>query len=241
MSFLVYKEIGETTGELSTRVKAQYNFDKVAVCGKLDPMARGITRVLANENTKLMNTYLSQTKVYEFYLVMNIKTDTDDIMGIIQKESDELVKKNDIIDFIHQLKYDTEQQFHPYSAIKLNINGERQSLHYWANKGLLTDENIPTKNITVNDIDIGNWTEYSPTEYLNEVHSRLDTISPSFSETFRIPEIKQKWNNIQTSKIHMLKIKMSVSSGYYIRMIPRKLFKTLGICSHIYDIHRIHT
>ena len=54
MELNVYKQIGETTAELSSRIKKQYNAKKVAVCGKLDPMARGLTKVLLDDKTKLM-------------------------------------------------------------------------------------------------------------------------------------------------------------------------------------------
>ena len=53
MELNVYKKIGETTAELSTRIKKQYNAKKVAVCGKLDPMARGLTKVLLDEEQLL--------------------------------------------------------------------------------------------------------------------------------------------------------------------------------------------
>ena len=41
-----YKEIGETTKEFSDRIKDKYNATKVAICGKLDPMAKGKVRLL---------------------------------------------------------------------------------------------------------------------------------------------------------------------------------------------------
>jgi len=83
MELLVYKKVGETTAELSRRVKQENGARKVAICGKLDPMARGLTRVLTDEKTKLMSIYLTNNKTYEFKLVFDIKTDTDDIMGRI--------------------------------------------------------------------------------------------------------------------------------------------------------------
>ena len=56
----VDKRIGETTSELADRVKSETGANKVVICGKLDPMAHGITRALLDENTKLMEQHLNQ-------------------------------------------------------------------------------------------------------------------------------------------------------------------------------------
>ena len=45
------KNIGETTSEFASRVSRINGGLKSCACGKLDPMARGITRVLIGEQT----------------------------------------------------------------------------------------------------------------------------------------------------------------------------------------------
>ena len=95
---LIHKRKGETTGDFSKRLKDTYNWKKVAICGKLDPMARGLTRILADKNTKFMSKNLNHNKTYNFNIVLNIKTDTDDILGLIKNVKDQfssinLVKK----------------------------------------------------------------------------------------------------------------------------------------------------
>ena len=132
MELNVYKQIGETTAELSSRIKKQYNAKKVAVCGKLDPMARGLTKVLLDDKTKLMEKYLTNDKTYEFKIVFNIKTDTDDIMGLIvdyDKLEDEDISS--YIRYIDEILNKDQQHFHPFSAIKVKIDDRRQSLHQW--------------------------------------------------------------------------------------------------------------
>ena len=48
------KRIGETTREFAKRISLKNNEEKVCICGKLDPMSRGITRILMGDDTKLM-------------------------------------------------------------------------------------------------------------------------------------------------------------------------------------------
>ena len=64
MEILVYKRIGETTAELSSRIKNKYNSQKVAMW-KIRS-ARGLTRVLTDDKTELMDNFLKNDKTYEF-------------------------------------------------------------------------------------------------------------------------------------------------------------------------------
>lgn len=248
MSFIVYKNIGETTADLSTRIKNQYGFKKVVICGKLDPMARGMVRILADDHTKLMKYNLHHSKTYKFYLVLNIKTDIDDIMGLINSVNDESYKIETVKTYLNSLLYTTEQKFHPYSAIKVRKDGQRLSLHQWAKQGLLTNDMIPSKKVTVDKIYVGDHFTIQLGEYISMIQPRLETINNGYKKAFRVDEIIKGWasllNNDSTKSpttVHILPLRMSVSSGYYIRMISYDLYHSLNINSHIYDIHRIYT
>jgi tRNA pseudouridine(55) synthase len=248
MSFMVYKRIGETTSELANRVKQEHGFKKVVICGKLDPMARGMARVLADADTKLMRDNLHHNKTYKFYLVLNLKTDTDDIMGLIDHIHDEHDRIDEVMEYIKSLATVKEQKFHPYSAIKVRMNGERLSLHQWAKRGLLTNEMTPSKAVTVYNISIGDLSTMQLNEYISMIQPRLEMIQDSSKEAFRVDEITSKWSELinnppepAPSNVYIIPIRMTVSSGYYIRMISNSLYSSLGITSHIYDIHRIYT
>tara|TARA_B110000977_G_C11089826_1_gene496310 strand:+ start:8324 stop:9079 length:756 start_codon:yes stop_codon:yes gene_type:complete len=244
----IYKRVGETTGDLANRIKAEHNADKVAICGKLDPMARGITTALIDGSTKLMSKYLTTIKTYEFKLVLNIKTDTDDIMGMItghnsQKITDEYISK--CKHYIDELCAFNTQHFHPFSAIKVKINGERKSLHYWALKGELDMNDLPTKVVTVLEKEYGDAYQIQFSSYHRQVIERLSKVNSQQKRVFRIPSIAHSWDNIlmengnSNDKITILPIKMKVTSGFYIRMLAYYLKKIYDIDSHIFDIHRI--
>lgn len=240
----VQKKTGETTSELSERIKKENNFTKLAICGKLDPMARGLTRILADKNTKFMSKNLNHNKTYNFNIVLNIKTDTDDILGLIKNVKDQFSSINLVYKFLESLKYEKMQHFHPVSAIKIKKNGVRKSLHQWSLSGSLTTDMIPKKKVTVYSVNYQNYTKINTDSYIKLVKSKLSTISKNNINTFRVPSIMEDWNNFQVKypnikELYVIPVTMQVSSGYYIRMISYYLSSRLNILSHIYDIERI--
>tara|TARA_Y100000389_G_scaffold205037_1_gene262279 strand:- start:1194 stop:1949 length:756 start_codon:yes stop_codon:yes gene_type:complete len=250
MELLVYKRVGETTAELSNRIKQEQNASKVAICGKLDPMARGLTRALTNEKTKLMSTYLTNNKTYEFKLVFDIKTDTDDIMGRIlsYNHSQNTCSRMEVYkSYINEICQYDEQHFHPFSAIKLTIDGKRQSLHQWTKERNMNLTNLPKKKVTVLEKEFGDLQTINFNSYKSNIDDRLSKINQSHKSTFRVDEIQNCWNefvgistSIDMTHLVILPIKLRVSSGFYIRMLPYYLKEIYGVNSHIYDIHRTH-
>lgn len=253
---LVTKIIGETTAELSNRLKIQHGYDKVAICGKLDPMARGEVRVLINQNTKLMSQYLSSIKTYEFKLVIGVKTDTDDIMGLVTNTGNNETGNNEtgnhdtsnISSHILDICSRKTQHFHPFSAIKLKIDGVRKSLHHWALAGKLNTSNLPSKQVSVDQVTIKDSYTVDLHSHYVDIVNRLNRISSHNRGTFRVDQILTSWDTtIQSldrdniTHLEVIPIEMTVSSGFYIRMLAYYLYEDYGIVSNIFDINRIRT
>jgi len=245
-----YKEIGETTSEFSNRIKNKLNCKKVCIIGKLDPMAQGYTRILIDSETKLMNKYLNSDKNYTFSIVIGFSTDTDDIMGKIEKinsfelvNSNKLVNSNELVNLvtneIRNYCLCTIQKFHRFSAIKINKNGINTSLHSINN---LSDEDIPEKEIKVYDlIQLNNYNIINSIKYKELIFERLNKVNDK--KTFRIDEIKDLYmsNLLFDNKFNMISIdyNITVSSGFYIRMIANHIKNKLNIPVHIYNISRV--
>jgi tRNA pseudouridine(55) synthase len=235
-----HKNIGETTAEFSKRISLLHGGVKTCACGKLDPMARGITRVLIGSETKQMGQHLNSDKTYEFYIVPGISTGSDDIMGLIENSSHDINTNNidNILEYMDTVIFNLDKQkFHHYSAINLKKNNERHPLWYWYNKGLLNEDEIPEKAVKVYSLDFMVLETMKVTDYLNNVLENLSKITDK--DKFRIDNIVEKWKSINSNKyIFLLKFKMKVSSGFYIRMISKQIKRDLGIPVHIYDIRR---
>ena len=52
--------------------------------------------------------------------------------------------------YVENLVYKNKQQFHHYSAIRLNKNGLNKPLWYWYKQNNLNDSEIPEKIVTSN-------------------------------------------------------------------------------------------
>lgn len=237
------KYIGETTSEFSKRICDKYKYRKIAVCGKLDPMARGRMYYLADADTKLMSKYLDLNKTYEFYIVYGIKTDTDDILGLIKdiNFNNNNSVKGQVQEYMNNLLTLKEQCFHPYSAKTVSTeDGLKKKLHS-INKDIYNN-GLPSKAIEVYSCEFLEELHINYYHYLNEVLNRIQTISETQTITFRVKDILDSW--IKTSEyvdkqIIMCKYRINVSTGFYVRMITYEIYRMYNIPCHIYDIHRL--
>lgn len=234
---MYYKHTGETTTEFTDRLCIIHKHNKACVCGKLDPMSRGLTKILFDEDTKKMNKHLNSVKTYEFYIVAGISTSSDDIMGNIETSKPINSKQlSDIETFIFNYKDKKVQKFHPISAIRIKKEGIRKPLWHWKNKNMLTHDDLPSKNVHVYNTELQTRGTVDFNIYLDTVLDKLDTITNR--EVFNIDSIIEQWKNIDKESVQMLKFEMTVSSGFYIRMLAYDIKRELGIPVHIYDIHR---
>ena len=234
---MYYKHIGETTTQFVDRLCISYGKNKACVCGKLDPMSRGLTKVLFDEHTKQMNKHLKSVKTYEFYIVLGVSTTSDDIMGHIEKE--QIISQNDIKKvkaFINNYNERKVQKYHPISAIQIRKNGVRKPLWHWHKHNNLTHDELPSKDAHVYSTDLFFQGRVAFNMYLENVISRLETVIEP--EVFDINTLTDKWNKIERDDVFMLHYEMTVSSGFYIRMLAYDIKRELGIPVHIYDIHR---
>ena len=241
---LCYKEVGETTGEFAARLRRKYSLKdsvKVAICGKLDPQAEGKTMVLFGKDTIKMPEYLESSKTYAFCIAIGIATDSDDIMGNITGTNtchpDQISSiKNFMTTFI---KNQTTQCYHPISAKKIRIGpGKKKPLWYWHKQGVLTDADLPSKEVKVFSL-----TDKSPpitmdfSKYMNMVKYRLGKITDK--EAFNIANILKGWEGINLDKIVLIPYQIKVSKGFYVRMISKAIRDQLNIPVHIFGINRI--
>ena len=241
---LYRKYIGETTKEFADRIKRERFLKeetKVAICGKLDPMACGMTHVLIGDDTKKMPEYLESNKTYEFFVAIGVSTGSDDIMGRITETTNDISSKIDIIkEFMNTfIKNQKIQKYHPISAIKIKKDsGKKRPLWYWYKKGILEESDLPSKEVTVFSLkETTSPIELKFDGYTNMVRYRLNTITDK--EKFNINEIIEDWNKVELDKIILLPYEIKVSKGFYVRMISKEIRDHLNIPVHIFGINRL--
>ena len=240
---LCYKEVGETTSEFAARIRRERRVpddQKVAVCGKLDPQAKGVTRVLIGEETWQMPHYLQSNKTYEFSIVLGISTTSDDIMGEIEDINstapDIRLVKNFLKNVIMTRRV---QKYHPISAKKIRKDsGKKRPLWYWSKRNMLEEGDLPSKPVQVFSlVETTTPLEMNFEEYRQTVLSRLNTITNK--DAFNIDKIIEKWNCVKIEKLSLLSYKIKVSSGFYVRMIAKNIKDELHIPVHIFGINRV--
>ena len=88
LMILEYKKEGLTMNQVIKIYKEKYNTNKMCYCGRLDPMARGKIILLKDQECKDMTKYNKLNKIYEFDIILGIKTSSDDPLGIIEQLDD---------------------------------------------------------------------------------------------------------------------------------------------------------
>ena len=245
-----YKEPGITPLEFINNVKKQYPDKKICYTARLDPMARGVIPVLFGDECKNMHLYTNLSKTYEVKLMIGLKTDSDDVLGILE---DKLLHNLDNTsmsshEFISKYKYFFEIDN------EITNNTIIQKYHYFSTKALLarskskdtdtthtnTEHFHSVKLFSSKIIDSG-YLDFK--EWINECISIIDKVDKT--KNFRQKEIIEQWQNIKNTntntnvKINYITLQLHVGSGFFVRQFIRDISDELGIPLLCYDINRI--
>ena len=243
--------VDKPPGILGTKVAKDYKNklgkNKVCICGKLDPMARGKLLLLFDEECKKMDENLDHEKTYEFKIAWGIQTDSDDALGLITNETD--VNENSINKVLYELdniikNYEGtyNQYFHKYSARTVyNQKGEKHPLWNWTQLNRLSEITIPHKKVSVKYIRKYN-TKKKNIEIIKD--NKINNIKKNKEGNFRQNEVISQWENYNKKKeVWITTLEAHVSTGFYIRQLIHELGNKTGLLGMALDINRtkIHT
>lgn len=233
--FLLYKNLGETPLECVERLRAREGEAFAGVpltyAGRLDPMAEGLLLVLAGEECKQKEKYLGLNKEYECEILWGIETDTYDILGIVKSAKSKVRKRgSDSEDFSLStfnliLTSFLGKRVQEYPAYSSKTVGGKQ-LHELARQNELP-EDMPAKEVEVYKLESFESYKVAGSELLELILKRIDLVRGDF----RQEEIKQSWKNAlegTSSDFLITKIKVSCSSGTYIRSLAHEAGQKLG-------------
>ncbi len=231
----LYKNIGETPLECLERyrkTKPELKDIPMTYAGRLDPMAQGLLLILIGDECKEKEKYLGFDKVYDIEVLFGIKTDTGDVLGIISEVKTDKVNINNIN--LNKYKGSFEQSYPIYSS--KTVNGEQ--LHTLARRGDLPDE-IPTKSVEIYDIiNLGQY-DILGKDLSNNSISNINKVNGDF----RQKEIIGKWENFKQQHgditFQVIKLRVSCSSGTYMRSLAERIAKELGSIGIAISINRI--
>ena len=232
-----YKEPGITPLEFINTIKKHYIDTKICYTARLDPMARGIIPVLFGDECKNMHLYTNLSKTYEVKVMIGYKTDSDDVLGILENSQNKNTITLDDIVLNYKSYFEVENE--------ITIT---QKYHYFSTKALLARSK--NKNNTNEDythdvklfsskiIDSG---ELDFKEWIDECITIIEKVDKT--KDFRQKEIIEQWKNIvkqetQNTKINYITLQLHVGSGFFVRQFIRDISDKIGIPLLCYDIHR---
>jgi tRNA pseudouridine55 synthase len=241
MSIIIkQKNVSETPGEMANQIKQRFNLNKISYCGKLDPMSRGVMLFLTDGYCKKQEQFLKLDKIYEFEILFGFKTDSYDILGIIDKmkiENDLDIES--IINYTESLTGKHQQYFPPFSSITaMNDEGLRKPLWWWSKYNRINEIRIPHKEINIYSMDFISSEKKTFQDVIFTIKNKINSLKGDFRQKEILELWEQKYKENQNQSFHVLKFRTEVSSGTYIRSIIQKIatnYNTYGIA---YDINR---
>ena len=201
--------------------------------------------LLIDEECKKQDEYICKTKIYKSQLLLGITSDSYDILGIpeISKETllDDTISLDTIKDTIYSFQGTYNQKYQNYSSIcvKSVITGERKPLWKWSKENRLNEITIPSKDITIYNIEIPKIIELDSKQLLELILSKLSLVTEG---DFRQESIKRKWIELlgdNPNKWYIIDMETDVSSGTYIRTLSNDIAEKLNCKGIALDINRI--
>jgi tRNA pseudouridine(55) synthase len=238
------KPYGITSIEFVKEYKKKNNI-KLATCvGKLDPLAKGLIKILTDNDTKLMKEFMKSSKRYTFDLVIGIDTESHDCLSNIIK----IEQNNDTIQTILEklrtfiANYNT-QTIPLVSSYTVKHNGIRNPL-WWFYQNGYKDIELPSKNVCIFNSQIKNIKCCDIKKIANYFIDRISSITnEKLKRDFSVERREMEWSCIRNSLSnnthhYIISMEMSVSSGFYIRRFCHDFGKYLNSCAIAFDIVR---
>jgi tRNA pseudouridine55 synthase len=144
-----------TAHDCVSRLRKMLKQKKIGHGGTLDPMATGVLPIAVGDATRLLR-FLPEGKAYDAKIRFGVVTNTDDITGeIIGDRPCPKLTLEAVQDLLPLFQGKITQRPPAFSAIQ--VDGKR--LYDLARRGEITAEDVPTREVEVQEIRILGWTE----------------------------------------------------------------------------------
>ena len=148
---LAYKEKGVSSNQVVQKTKRLLSLRKVGHLGTLDPMAEGLLVLAVNRATRFSSFFLESDKRYEAEISFGIKTNTDDAMGEVIRESDLIPIESDIKKELKKFLGESLQNPPFFSALK----HQGKPLYKYARDGEFISK--PPRKVNIHSIEKFNY------------------------------------------------------------------------------------
>lgn len=242
------KEIGQTPLAAINAWRARYpaHADTPATyAGRLDPMAEGTLLVLLGDECKRQDQYRRLDKEYEIEVLLDLSTDTGDVLGMASYAGRETRATDAQIAFVRSRM--TGTRLVPYPAFSSKTVGGK-SLFQYALEGTLDTIETPEHEETVHDIQILGIEQVGAGTLQERIASmlarvpRVDTPAKRLGEDFRQDMVRARWKEIFTNlpkrKFMVLHLRVACASGTYMRTLAERIGTALDTRAMALSIRR---
>jgi tRNA pseudouridine55 synthase len=225
----LYKELGETPRERLERLRTQkphFEHEVLSYAGRLDPMAEGVMLCLVGSANTRREEYLNMSKEYTLDVLFGFSTDTYDVLGkVIETGETDALRPRNIEKALNEFRGKLQQEYPPYSS--KTVDGK--ALFEWAREGMLNSIIMPSRMVTVYEIDITHLYKIKESQLLSYIDSCVSKVNGDFrqEEVMRIWKRSLKADGLR--EFPAATIKISCSSGTYARSIAHGLGQELGV------------
>lgn len=220
---------GETMDQFIKRIKKKHNINKLGYTARLDPMAKGIVPFVEGSECVNIKKYLGTNKSYQVKIIFGLQTDSDDALGLISKQNFDfnfIEIKNLIINYLSSINNSTfKQKFHYFSTKMLNHRRNNNV------------KPIDSHDVSLFDYKILSESIFDYEKWKNKIIGFIQNIDQS--KNFRQTYIVEQWTNLICHKLFYLKIKLDVSSGFFVRQLIRDMSDFIKFPLMCYNINRI--
>jgi tRNA pseudouridine55 synthase len=232
----VWKQRSETLRELLVRVRDTQEISdetKITYAGRLDPMAEGLVVLLTGSEVYEKERMLVLPKEYVVEVILGIGSDTDDVLGLIEVGRVPTPTKGELKKTLEGFVGSRQEQYPMYSS--KTVAGK--PLWQWHREGAIDQIDIPTHTETIDTLELISMTKKKSTTLLSKIKKDIIKVSGDF----RQQEILERMESISfllPAEFLVVKIRVAVRSGTYMRTLARRIGEALGVKSLAYTIVR---
>lgn len=233
----IWKPVGLTPLEIANKFKEknpEFKDEVVSYAGRLDPMAEGILILLIGEENKNREKYLELKKEYESEIIFGIATDTFDSLGLIKDVNLGEISKEEIEKALKTF-LGKQKQFYPSYSSKAVVG---KPLFWWARNNKLNEIKIPEREIEIYSIELLSFEKISVQVLVDQVTNQIKNVKGDFRQGEIIDSWKKFGINNKDKELIKIRIRISCSTGTYIRRIANDLGKKLETHAFAYSIKR---
>ena len=208
----------------------EYEGEKMAYAGRLDPLASGVLLILVGEECKKKEKYLGLDKEYELTILFGFSTDTQDVLGLVEEQKVGAVnalgnyKKADFENLLKKFEKTFKQKYPRFSSKTV---GGRPLFQISKEEGIC-DDDIPEKEVKIKKIDFQSFGLVSK-KYLHDfILESIFSVKGNFRQDMCWLKWEQTLEKFEDITLPTLTIKVSCTSGTYMRSLAQAIGAEIG-------------